>query len=145
MKTFMLLLVLSATAITGGCTNTHNKPKPSLSESFVTTIDEHGSKRFDFRISQVHSAHHQGKTHKDKSSKGKKRRGDSNGNKEQRQKERFYTMLSEKLQKTGFCREGYMELNSEFARGNFRLVGECRETANKKDRAEFPNTVPFST
>ena len=51
----------------------------------------------------------------------------------------FIAGLEDKLEETGYCREGYYRLSSHFIPGESRLRGECRELATPEDRAQFPN------
>lgn len=52
----------------------------------------------------------------------------------------FDAALQDKLEETGYCRDGYYELSSHFVPGEFRLRGECKELASEEDRARFGNS-----
>ncbi|MDX2464528.1 MAG: hypothetical protein QNK31_08475 [Porticoccus sp.] len=73
---------------------------------------------------------------------GNRRGGD---NQEAETTSKFYDSAAAKLEETGFCREGYVELDSEFSRGKSRLRGECKETASDADRRDFPDQVVHAT
>ncbi|MFT5162048.1 MAG: hypothetical protein ACI9FJ_000616 [Alteromonadaceae bacterium] len=47
--------------------------------------------------------------------------------------------LELRLQQSGYCREGYLELNSYFGRGQSQIRGECKEGATEDDRSQFVN------
>ena len=46
-------------------------------------------------------------------------------------------MLELKLKKTGYCQDGYIELDSSFGRGRLEIRGECEEAATEEDRIKF--------
>lgn len=52
---------------------------------------------------------------------------------------RFYRLLEAKLEQTGFCRKGYIELESDIGIDESMLRGECRDTATAEDRERFDN------
>ena len=54
-------------------------------------------------------------------------------------KQYFNDMLKSKLEKSGYCREGYIELDSYFGRGELQIRGECEEGATEEDRVKFVN------
>lgn len=45
--------------------------------------------------------------------------------------------LDIKLEKTGFCRKGFLPLGHFIERGRFEIRGECNESATKEDRLKF--------
>ena len=51
----------------------------------------------------------------------------------------FNEMLESKLKKSGYCRDGYIELDSYFGRGQLQIRGECEEGATEEDRIKFVN------
>ena len=54
-------------------------------------------------------------------------------------KQYFTDMLESKLKKSGYCRQGYIELDSYFGRGQLQMRGECEEGATEEDRIKFVN------
>lgn len=52
----------------------------------------------------------------------------------------FMSALEAKLRETGYCREGYYELNSHFIPGESRIRGECKDLATPQDRERFGNS-----
>ena len=51
----------------------------------------------------------------------------------------FEAALADKLEESGYCREGYYELSSHFVPGESCLRGECKELATPEDRARYNN------
>ncbi len=49
----------------------------------------------------------------------------------------FNEMLESKLKKSGYCRDGYIELDSFYGRGQLNIRGECEEGATEEDRIKF--------
>lgn len=54
--------------------------------------------------------------------------------------EAIEAQLELKLAETGYCREGYLELDSSSINGQYAIRGECREGASDNDRRTFNNT-----
>jgi hypothetical protein len=54
-------------------------------------------------------------------------------------KERINEKLDSKLAETGYCREGYIELDSYVGKGQSQIRGECKEGATDSDRKKFAN------
>lgn len=56
----------------------------------------------------------------------------------------FHVMSMEQLERTleetKYCREGYFLLKTDLGRLNYRMRGECKESASEADRIAFPNT-----
>lgn len=93
----------------------------------------------------------------ERSGKGKKGEGNrpkgSNGSNQsnaniaqQRNNERLlqleqmlFEQLDDKMQETGYCREGYMVLSQELGKNILSVKGECHESATSEDRAKFIN------
>lgn len=51
-------------------------------------------------------------------------------------------MLELRLAESGFCREGYTEVDSSFDPQGMRIMGRCNEAATDADRSKYPNTQP---
>lgn len=49
--------------------------------------------------------------------------------------------LEAELKKTGYCRQGFMELDRMMEPAQTFIKGECIETASVNDREEFPNQL----
>lgn len=50
--------------------------------------------------------------------------------------------LEDKLAATGYCRNGYTQLDSQFQHGKISINGQCTEPATAQDRSQFPNAAP---
>jgi len=50
--------------------------------------------------------------------------------------------LLAKLEDTGYCTNGYRQLETQARRGAMNIVGECYDKATENDRANFPNPEP---
>ncbi|GAB5393297.1 MAG: hypothetical protein Altm2KO_25070 [Alteromonas macleodii] len=53
--------------------------------------------------------------------------------------EQLYTSLDEKLDETGYCQTGFLEIDTHQTEDRLHLLGECNETASELDKIEFPN------
>ena len=71
---------------------------------------------------------------------GSGRGGNRSRDPAERQNELLDERLGKKLRKTGYCREGWMELERSFRPPAATIRGECNETATEKDHTNFPNT-----
>lgn len=49
----------------------------------------------------------------------------------------FRERMHERLEASGYCREGYIELSRSYWPGEFRIRGECRDLASEADRERF--------
>lgn len=49
--------------------------------------------------------------------------------------------LESELRKTGYCREGFMELDRMMEPSQTFIKGECVEAASRTDREKFPNNI----
>ncbi|MBT3133569.1 hypothetical protein KL866_00255 [Alteromonas sp. ALT199] len=56
-----------------------------------------------------------------------------------RMTEQLYASLDEKLDETGYCQTGYIEIDTHQTEDRLHLLGECNETASELDRLDFPN------
>ena len=50
--------------------------------------------------------------------------------------------LLAKLEDTGYCRNGYHQLETQSRRGAMNIAGECYDKATDEDRKKFPNPAP---
>lgn len=50
--------------------------------------------------------------------------------------------LLAKLEDTGYCTNGYHQLETQARRGAMNIVGECYDKATAADRTKFPNPEP---
>ena len=127
----LIVLIFSLSA----CAN-HSKRKPDLEERFITEITQSNLKLFTYSVSIKAS----GKQRPNRSSK-EARKGEGRMPDRSRMQDRMRKKMEEgllvKLEQTGYCREGYIELNSSIGRGESFIRGECQEGATDEDRAKF--------
>jgi hypothetical protein len=159
--TLLILIVLSL----GACSTkpTHNK---GAQKTFSTEIYANGSKRFVVAIvnSVSQGQHAQGKqkrSDKQDRNKGGSKRGGEGGGKgkgqersdsnepqygriqnntaesEEDKRNEIIELLNEKLDETGYCRHGYIELDYIQMRGISELTGECQESASEEDKQRW--------
>lgn len=75
---------------------------------------------------------------------GNRQRGNKGGGRQAgaARDERLSEQLEKKLRSTGFCREGWMEIERDYLPPNATIRGECNETATDRDLRNFPNDDP---
>lgn len=132
-KIVVLLLPLFMLACAGP-----QKKQPEIEEIFMTDIKENGIKFFSYSVAM-------NSPQKRVDGRGVGRRGgkgsggsasDSTMN---RKKERIHEKLKSKLVETGYCREGYIEIDSYLGGSQYQIRGECEEGATDSDRKIFVN------
>ena len=145
-KYYFLVLILFMTA----CANNQWKSS-EVDEVFVTEIKSGGLKIFNYSLTKTTpqvSGGGSGKSSGKHNGRGGKGGGKSNGQGsmgsgksayESNMKPYFNEMLELKLKKSGYCREGYIELSSYFGRWQLKIRGECEEGATEEDRIKFVN------
>ena len=149
-KNYFMVLILSLTA----CANNQWKSS-EVDEVFVTDIKPGGLKIFNYSLTKT-TPQSSGGGERGGRSKGSGKhsgRGGKGGGKsgghgnmgsgksayESDMKPYFNEMLESKLKKSGYCRKGYIELDSYFGRGQLQIRGECEEGATEEDRIKFVN------
>ena len=151
-KKIILLLCLSL-FITACASQQRQRPK--VSKIFVTNISDGGIKIFSFSMTREMSG--RGKGGGKGAGRGGKGGGmgggmgggrhggkgggnaDSDEGMEEKMKNKVLDELELKLDITGYCREGYSELESYFSRRASQIRGECNEDATEEDRVKFVN------
>lgn len=127
-----LLLTLPFFAV--ACVSEGPLPVPGLKESFHTEIAANGAKRFSYSLEMQHSqvprpytgevASRQ-RLGRDSMTSGRPSPGARQGGLQ------FDRALEQKLLETGFCREGYFELERSVSAFAGEVRGECREGAQR--------------
>ena len=156
-KNYILALIFSL--FMTACASNQWEPS-EVEEVFVTDIKPSGLKIFNYSLTKTTaqengngkrgggkgSGKHGGGKGKDGGSgKGGGKQGGGKGMggaksaNESSMKPYFNEMLESKLKKSGYCREGYLEINSYFGRGQLQMRGECKEGATEEDRIKFVN------
>ena len=150
-KNYFLVLILSL--FLTACASNQWEPS-EVNELFVTDIKPGGLKIFNYSLTKT-TPQASGDGKPDGSGKGAGKHGgrgmgggksgghgSMGGGKpdnESDMKQYFNDMLESKLKKSGYCREGYIELDSYFGRGQLQIRGECQEGATEEDRIKFVN------
>ena len=144
------LLVITTSLIVSACA--HRPPRLDMDEIFFETqIKQDGTKLFAFSIPLMkprESAKGGGRGGRGQGGGGRGSRGgqESRGGSSQkssdssdRMTEQLYASLDEKLDETGYCQTGYIEIDTHQTEDRLHLLGECNETASDLDRLDFPN------
>jgi hypothetical protein len=120
-----------------------------VAEVFVTDIKSSGLKIFNYSLTRV-APQNSGSERGGGSSKGSGKHGGRGGkgggyggmgsgksNDDSAIKSYLNEMLESKLKKTGYCQDGYIELDSSLGRGLLQIRGECEEAATEGDWVKF--------
>ena len=126
----------------------NQKRQPEFKEIFVTDIKENGLKLFSYSVtmgSPQKETKGKGRGHKGEGGMGGGMRGrKSDGGPDHesmtnQSKAKINEKLDSKLAETGYCREGYIVLNSYLGKGKYQIRGECKDGATDSDRKKFAN------
>lgn len=145
------LLVITTSLIVSACA--HRPPPLDMDEIFFETqIKQDGTKLFAFSIPLMKPREGAkgggGRGGRGGEGGGRGGRGgqESRGGSAQkssdsseRMNEQLYASLDEKLDETGYCQTGYIEIDTHQTEDRLHLLGECNETASELDRLDFPN------
>lgn len=127
-----------ATLLLSGCVSGPPEP-PVHTDVFATQIKDNDAKIFGFSMLTGPA--------RDAASGGGQRppRGDtgrkpSSGADNYAQKMTLlHNRVEQKLADTGYCRQGYIEIDTYETNKRIHLMGECNESATTADREQFPN------
>jgi len=149
------VLVVTTSLIVSACA--HRPPPLDKDEIyFETKIKQDGTKLFAFSIpSMKQPGGGKGGGAKDGGGRGGRGEGGGRGGRggqenrggssqkssdsSERMTEQLYASLDEKLDETGYCQTGYIEIDTHQTEDRLHLLGECNETASELDRLDFPN------
>ena len=112
-------VILFAIALLNACAS--NGPATPFEDSFVTEISTDGTKFFTY-TRQCNNG-----------SKSQNNRNDKDA------ETSLQKSIREKLESSGYCRDGYLALEDYEANGIARIRGECRDGASDSDRTLFTN------
>lgn len=129
-------LALILAGLLTGC-NSVERSRADMTESLEIEIRPNASKLFVYRMADPAGARaHQARMQNLRA----RHRGERAGPKD-RGGVRTYQLLQTNAQRalvsTGFCREGYLELDRRISANVLWLRGECRESATDEDRERF--------
>ncbi len=121
--------LILAVSVLAGCVSM-TESSSGMNETFVTNITEDGTKLFNYHVQPI-----------------MKERPELSGSGEEPLKSwiapwdridhQIYTMLDNMVAMTGYCREGYIELSSDFSGSAYQIHGECYEAVSAEDRIWF--------
>jgi len=144
------LLAITTSLIVSACA--HRPPPLDMDEIFFETkIKQDGTKLFAFSIPLMkpregakggggRGGRGQGGGGGGRGGRGgQENRGSSSQKSSDRMIEQLYASLDEKLDETGYCQTGYIEIDTHQTEDRLHLLGECNETASELDRLDFPN------
>ncbi len=140
----LLLSAISSTLIVTSCASKPETP-PASPDAFHTNISVEGAKRFSFSIDLLIG------------NKGKRGNVTINGGPipdlgnappdshgpQPAPEDILYDHLQAKLAETGYCREGYTEIDTYQTDTRMNLIGECNESATDQDRVFFVNRYGY--
>lgn len=113
-----------------GCASEPTAPNPGLKESFHTEISANGSKRFTYTLEIAAPQLRGPYTESPNMRSGMLRQQDLNRGRPGRgQRLNFDYALALKLKETGFCRDGYFEIDRVVSQLGGEVRGECRDAA----------------
>lgn len=145
------LVVLASMMCLSACATSKPASKAQI-EDFTTNISENGTKSFVYRLS------HSKKGNNGASSVGKGgRRGTGGRNGSRRSASRntgsmdndarsdvlietAIDRLTLKLEETGYCKQGFIELGRSVDKQSISVRGECNDGATDEDRDKFKNS-----
>ena len=119
MPPIKLLSISFAVALLNACASTG--PAIPFEDSFVTEISTDGTKFFTY-TRLLNKGSKTQPLRKDKAAETSLQKA-----------------IREKLESSGYCRDGYLTLEDYEANGIARIRGECRDGASDSDRTLFPN------
>lgn len=130
-------LMLIMVGLMAGC-NTVERSQAGMTESLDIEIRPNASKLFVYRLTDPTGASaHQAQVQRMRA----QRRGDRAAGPSDRGGVRSYRRLQANTQRalrnTGFCRDGYLELDRRISANVLWLRGECRDGATEEDRQRF--------
>jgi len=158
---FRLLLILLSLGLFA-CASQEPKP-PKTTDSIITLIQADGSKQFSYTLimempdrggrQRGGPGGHGGKGPDGKGGPppggkpgGDFDRGDNHRDDDGRDDGTLKHLTEEgllaKLEDTGYCRNGYHQLETQSRRGAMNIAGECYDKATDEDRNKFPNPAP---
>lgn len=140
----MLFTAISTTLIVTSCASQPEEP-PVAPDWFSTNISVQGNKQFSFSIGII-----VGDKDKHRSIKLNGGPMPEMGNTPpegkgpmQNNSSMLHERLEAKLAETGYCREGYTEIDTYQTDNRMNLIGECKETATEQDRVFFVNRYGY--
>ncbi|MDQ2076553.1 hypothetical protein [Marinimicrobium sp. ABcell2] len=127
-------VALVAAGILAGC-NAVDRHHSSMSEVLEVEIRPNGSKLFVYRMEDLTAGDaHRAQVYRprpDRQVEGPRERGDV------RTYRRLQAFTQRALDTTGYCRDGYFELDRRISTNVLWMRGECRDDATEEDLEKF--------
>ncbi|MEM7018897.1 MAG: hypothetical protein AAF512_16345 [Pseudomonadota bacterium] len=140
-----------------GCSSKPERGRPEMLENFSTKIEQDGTKLFAFSVQTTRAGGEKrrsggggrggmggGLGRGGGRGGGAGRGGMSQEAREAARQERmiqmearFESKLSDKMVETGYCKDGYIEVDRNIGRGFMILNGKCRDSATEDDKKKF--------
>jgi hypothetical protein len=131
---FKQFILAALPLLLAACASDQPVPIPGLKESFHTEIAANGAKRFSYSLEMARQdipppftqggRGRMGGMSRDSAIQGGRQRGPGGAGPLQ-----FDKAMQQKLTETGFCREGYFEIERSVSAMGGEVRGECREGA----------------
>ncbi|WP_237054733.1 hypothetical protein [Microbulbifer sediminum] len=156
MRPVILLAIVTTAVGAASCSSSATDNDRAMREFFDTHITGNDAKRFEYTM-HIRPPERRGRSRSTGKGRGGTGTPGNAGNRADWQArmeaiwEKYLQQMSLKLREgvkaklaeTGYCQEGYMELERVVTRGRLSLRGECRDGATDEDRKRFPNpTAP---
>lgn len=135
---FKRLTLIALPLLAAACANTSPMPVPALKESLHTEVAADGAKRFTYSLEMLRADIPLPFTDREMN-RGMNRGGHGNREAMMRSARRggrgpgvelyFDRAMLQKLAETGFCRDGYFEIERSVSPSGGEVRGECREGA----------------
>lgn len=136
--------IILALILLSACSQTPKKP--AFNESFVTHIELDGTKKFSYSLISLKPGNNipqKGKGKGRHQGQGKGSYGQGKRKSDNRPPKGNGKMLNQRLEKilseTGYCQQGYTELDTYNDREISQFTGQCEEKASDTERERFPN------
>lgn len=122
------------------------KPQPKEPDMFATNIKDTNRKVFNFSISanqdKGDNKPERGGAGGPPSKAGNKSKTKSE-NPQERLLDELFAHLETTLSDTGYCREGYIEIDTYESSGRLHILGACNEVATPEDKRQFANNYGY--
>ncbi len=126
----------AVTLLLSGCVSGPPEP-PVHTDVFATQIKDNDAKIFGFSMLTGPARDQVSGTGQGPSPQGKRSPGRADNHAQKMTQLR--SRVEQKLADTGYCRQGYIEIDTYETNKRIHLMGECNESATTADRKQFPN------
>lgn len=141
----VLLAITLATACSSNKPS-HSGTRPKPQETFSTDIQPDGTKLFSYSLEMPrkdkgktrHGTHNR---HRSKAHPGSSSGNTGTQNREQRLQAKIESLLDQKIEDSGYCKEGFIILDSYIGQGKATIRGECRDGASEEEIKTATSTL----